>query len=387
MRVAQIIDELRASGGAERLQLTLAEALEKEEAELTVLTLHENDPESEQALRARGVRVVPLPSRRFGSARRALRLVRFLRDHEIDVLHTHLVRSTILGGIAGSLTRIPVVTTLHNTRQSVRLSPLLRALETWVLRHLVERVIAVGWETASAQSERLRGVEIDVIPNAVSGCEPLGHAEREKVRRELGIAPESLLVISVGRLHPQKAFSDMLRAFAATAARCPNAELRIVGGGRLEHELQTELDALGLGGRVALLGLRRDVPRLLAASDVYFSSAIWEGLPVAILEAMAAGLPIVATRVGDVPHVVTPASGALVEASDVEGLARELCRVLEDPILRRQQSQAALEASELFSYGPWGNRLLDLYAELTPGATRPPSSASPELIDEDPRCA
>jgi glycosyltransferase involved in cell wall biosynthesis len=383
MRVVQIIDELRASGGAERLQLTLAEALETSDVELTVLTLHDNDPEFEQALRDRGAHVASFPASRFGSARRAFRLARFLRSEHIDVLHTHLVRSTILGGIAGSLAGIPIVTTLHNTRHSLRLPRSLRVAETWVLKHLVDRVIAVGWETASAHAERLRDHEIDVIPNAVSPGEPQSPEEREKVRRELDVAPESLLVVSVGRLHPQKGFSDMLRAFAATAARFPNAELRIVGRGRLQRTLQAEIDALDLGGRVALLGLRRDVPRLLAASDVYLSTSIWEGLPVAILEAMAAGLPIVATRVGDVPHVVTGDAGTLVEASDVEGVSRALSGVLEDPELRRLRSQAALErVSEHFSRRAWGKRLLELYTQLQSSAALRPDRSSAESVDE-----
>ena len=116
MRIAQIIDALQVSGGAERLQLLFAETVAHSDVELTIITLRHNDPEMVDALERLGVRVVSFPSRRFLSPARAVALLRFLRRESFDVVHTHLVRSTVLGVLAGRAAAIPTVATLHNTR-------------------------------------------------------------------------------------------------------------------------------------------------------------------------------------------------------------------------------------------------------------------------------
>ena len=211
MRVAQVIDSLRMSGGAERLQLLFAKAVAGSDVALTVITLRGSDPGMVSALEALGARVVSFPAGSFLSPARALRFTRFLRRESFDVIHTHLVRATVLGILAGRVAAIPTVATLHNTRRNSRLPDSLRVAEDLVLRHAADRVTAVGWETARVHRERLRGRRIDVIPNAVdAGC-TLSDVERTRIRRELGVGPDELLVMAVGRLHPQKAFSDLLQ--------------------------------------------------------------------------------------------------------------------------------------------------------------------------------
>jgi glycosyltransferase involved in cell wall biosynthesis len=365
MRVAQIIDGLRPAGGAERLQRSFAEAVRGQDIELTVVTLHQDDIEAERELEALGAKVVNFTARRFASARRALALQRFLKEERFDVLHAHLVRSTILGSLAARTVGMPMVATIHNTQRSNRLPRALDRAEAFALRHLTDRVIAVGWETARVHGGRLGGRAIEVIPNAVPLCEPLCPAERRKLRCELGVAGSTPLLVTVGRLHPQKAFPDLLRALVLLRDRGVEFQLRIAGAGRLEAELRREIKQLGLDGQVALLGLRRDVPRLLGASDVYVSSSSWEGLPVATLEAMAAGLPVVATAVGDVPQLVTADTGELVAPGDPDGLASSILRLIEDPGLRARQGAAARRrVAEHFGSDAWAHRILDLYREL-----------------------
>lgn len=365
MRIAQIIDALQMSGGAERLQLLFAETVADAGVELTVITLRRNDPEMVAALEALGVRVVSFPSRRFLSPARAVALLRFLRRESFDVVHTHLVRSTVLGVLAGRAAAIPTVATVHNTRPNRRLPEVLRTADDLVLRHAADRVVAVGWETARVQRARLRGRRVDVIPNGVDeGC-TLTPAEREQVRSELGIERDELLVIAVGRLVPDKAFSDLLAAIEIVAAQGHRAQLRIAGRGPLEKALNAEIAARQLESRVRLLGLRRDVDRLLAASDVYASSAASEGLSIAALEAMAAGLPVVATRVGDMPRIVDGASGVLVPPGRPEELAHALIRVLSDADLRRAMGEVGRHRARLqHGVKAWSRQLLALYDEL-----------------------
>jgi glycosyltransferase involved in cell wall biosynthesis len=154
--------------------------------------------------------------------------------------------------------------------------------------------------------------------------------------------------------------------------------------GPLEGRLREEIEQRGLESRVALLGLRCDVPRLLAASDVYASSAAWEGLPVATLEAMAAGLPVVATAVGDDPRIIDAESGTLVAPGRPEELARALATVLSDPALRRAQGEAA-RCHVVLPPGArsWSRQLLSLYEEVL--GRRP--AAGPLETGEERPCA
>lgn len=387
MRVAQVIDALRVPGGAERLQLVFAEAVAGAEldVDLSVITLRRSDPEMVRALEALGVRVVAFPAAAFASPQRALRLLRFLRSEPFDVVHTHLVRATVLGVAAARAAGTPSVATLHNTRRNRRLPDSLRWAEDRILRHVADRVVAVGWETAAVHRERLGHREIEVIPNAVPAPSPCAAEERAALRAELGVGSGELLVIAVGRLHPQKAFPDLLQAIEIAGMDGHPVQLRIAGAGPLEGALRREIAQRGLGGRVRLLGLRRDVPRLLAAADVYASSAAWEGLPVATLEAMAAGLPIVATAVGDVPRVVDRSAGILVPPGRPDELARALSKVLSDASLRRALGEAARRHVSLHHGAEaWSRRLLALYAELCGRAG--PSSTAPAHLPEGRPC-
>jgi glycosyltransferase involved in cell wall biosynthesis len=380
-----MIDRVHVSGGAERLQHTLAEALDPRAVELTVITLREGLPESEAALRDRGVRIVNFPADRFADLRRARALLDFIRAECFDLLHAHLVRSTILAGLAGRSTGTPVVATLHNTERRSGVGPALRIAERWVLRRATDRVIAVGWETASAHRGALGARAIDVIPNAVGEPPLLSAGERAEARRELGVPHGAPLLIAVGRIVPQKAFTDLLRAFAQLPTQEPAPQLRIVGRGRLEVRVAREIERLGLGARARLLGLRSDVPRLLAASDLYASSSHWEGLPVAMLEAMAAGLPVVATKVGDVPRVVDASCGVLVAPRDPAALAFAISGLVGDP-LRREQLGACGRARVRANFGTraWAERHMALYAEVV--RTRP-SYLNLPAQEEATRCA
>jgi glycosyltransferase involved in cell wall biosynthesis len=365
MRVAQLIDALRPAGGAEKLQLNFAEAIQGRAVELSILTLGENDPGVVAQMRAMGVDVREFSSSSFLDPVRALRLVRHVREEGFDILHTHLVRSTLLGGLAGRLCDVPVVSTIHNTKHNRKLSKILRWAEGRMLRTGVDRVIAVGWQTAEVHAERLHPRSIDVIPNAVPRFEDACRGERESIRRTLGASDHETVLVSVGRLHPQKGYTDLIEAFRRLLDRCGNLRLWIVGCGTLETELRRAVADPALEGRVQLLGLREDVPRVLAASDLYVSSARWEGLPVSILEAMSAGLPVVATRVGDVPRIVDDRNGWLVPAGEPAALAACLEEALSDPErLEARGREGERRSLDEFGLETWADRILDLYDQV-----------------------
>jgi glycosyltransferase involved in cell wall biosynthesis len=156
----------------------------------------------------------------------------------------------------------------------------------------------------------------------------------------------------------------------------PTARLCIVGEGREREALERRVAELGLEHVVSLLGLRRDVERILASSDVYASASSYEGLPLATLEAMHAGLPVVATDVGDVAHVVTQDTGRVVMSGDRGGLAREIAALVDDESLRARLGCAGrLRATERFGTAQWAERHRQIYAELA-GARRPGEASS-----------
>ena len=366
--IAQMIDGLRF-GGAEQLILTFARALQRRNVKLTVITLKRDEPQMQQELQAMGVRVKPFHSRKLVEPDRFRKLWQFKRRERFDVIHTHLTMSNILGATVGRLSGIPVVTSLHNTRTRSQSHMYHGRLEEWLLKYSVQRVVAVGWSVAEVYQERLSPKPIVVIPNAVPSPPVLSNESREDLRSSLSIGPENTLLIAVGRLEAQKAFDDLLIAFAELQETQPQTRLIIAGQGPDQTVLGDQIQELDLTGEAQLLGLRDDVPALLAASDIFVSSSHWEGLPLATLEALMAGLPVVVTAVGDVPRVVTDESGILVPPGQPKQLAAALRRVVVDDDLRRSLGQSAQRtANESFEVEAWVDKILALYGELIPAS-------------------
>jgi glycosyltransferase involved in cell wall biosynthesis len=202
-----------------------------------------------------------------------------------------------------------------------------------------------------------------------SGIEIEGYRDvaltRAEARRRIGVPEDAFVIGTVGRLSPQKAPLDLLAAFERVAAARPETHLVFVGDGPLRGEVEARAAAAGLTHRVHLLGLRRDVADLQRAFDVFALASRWEGLPRVFPQAMAAGLPIVATRVAGAPDAIVPGeTGWLVEVGDTEGLAARLRALAEDPALARHMGQAGLARVEEFSARRMVDQLAELYAEL-----------------------
>ncbi len=369
MRVLQIIDSLRI-GGAQKLLVTFGQEARARGVETTVITLNDDVTAQPVAreLEGLGVRVQIFPGRGLLDPARIFRLTGFVRSGGFDVIQTHLTYANILGALAGRLAGVPVINTLHSVGQDSRHQNALRdGMENWVMRHLAARVVAVGYKIAEVHQPRLKRFDVEVIPNAVPVPTLPSMVERMKVRGELTGDASRMLIISVGRLSPPKGFSDLLRAFALVQPAYPHTTLMIVGDGVLCADLAEETRELGLEGSVLLPGARDDVGRLLAASDLYVSSSHWEGLPLGVLEAMMAGLPVACTDVGDLPQVVVQnETGLIVPAHQPEQLAAVMRRLMEDAPLRVRMGKAArLRAQQVYSPEVWFDRMLALFAEVT----------------------
>jgi glycosyltransferase involved in cell wall biosynthesis len=315
------------------------------------------------AAEAAGARFVPLQSvRRPISPWRDLaglfELYRLLRRERPDILHASSSKAGVLGRLAGFLAGVPIrIFTVHGwafaaysgtTGRLYRWADrLVRPLTTTTIC-VSERELAAGLAAGTCAADRTV-----VIPNAVD----VAGAPRSQA-----VARERPLILAVGRLKGPKDFPTLVRALGKLTPGSFDA--LIVGDGPDRGRLEEEIAALGLQGRVRLTGERRDVPELLARADVFVLSSASEGMPVSVLEAMAAGLPIVASRVGGVPEQIADSeTGLLVEPGDPDELAASLMRLIQDPDLRRSLGAAArARAEQAFDLEPFRRAHVELYS-------------------------
>ena len=311
-----------------------------------------------------GARVVIFPFAKLYDPRAVPTIAEFFRQENIDVVQTHLSHANIYGCMAGKIAKIPSIATLHNTkaRSNGRLG-IRESVERYCLRNGATRVIAVGQNVANAFSSVVANSRIDIIPNAVTSGVEITESERNSIRIELSGDIHRPILIAVGRLTEQKGYSNMLNAFAKVVKRHPKVALMIVGSGSLESELKQQAASLGLENNVYFTGSRSDVPRLLASSDIFLNTSLWEGLSIAMLEAMAAGLPVVATKVGDAEKLLSSGCGLLVNERDEQEFADNVIRLLNNPQERVAMGKSAQHFVEAnYSARAWFEKLLETYA-------------------------
>lgn len=313
-------------------------------------------------------RVLPM-SRSFLDVRVLAPLVRHLRRERPDVLHCHLVRANLYGPMAARLAGIPaVICTFRGIDAYVTSSGLLpaairlveRLTSTWVSRYVAVSETA---RQAIIKHLHLSPGKIVTILNAVD-LSPFAPVRRDRpgFRAALGLPPEAVVLGSVGRLSPLKNYANLIRWLADLAPIFPQAHLLLVGDGPERPALETLIRDLGLTPRVHLLGHREDVPELLPLMDVFALPSLSEGLPRAVMEAMAAGLPcVVMDAGGNSEAVVEGQTGYVAPLEDGVKFTEGLTRLLEDEGLRKKLGTAGKKrAFALFN----PKRLAAQYEEL-----------------------
>ena len=273
------------------------------------------------------------------------KLIRTARRHRVQLIHTHLLGSAVYGALVGLVTRTAVIAVLHGPTD-LRSLGRLASLKRWLLTHACSAVVAVSSSTREALvAFGLRPEAITLICNGVDTDRySPGHAQ--DLRVELGLQPGELLIGAVGNIRAPKSYDVLLKAAALVVNRVPRCRFAIIGEGD-----QTAMQPLlqlcassGLEEHCHFLGFRKSTPELYRNFDVFVSSSRSEGLSLAFLEAMASGLPVVATRSGGPQEVVEPdVSGVLVPVEDPAALANGLQRTLEDSQLRARLGVAARE--------------------------------------------
>ncbi len=338
-------------GGAERELVQLASGLARQGWPVEVVSLLPAGGLAPE-LEAAGVPVTGLGMARGRPSLRALvRLAGHLRRRRPAVLHGFMVHANLLARLVRLLAPVPVViSTAQNTREGGR-------LRSWLIRltdplcDLTTQVSRAGFERYRDQG-LARPEKLLLVPNSVD-LDRLRVPEtaRAEVRAELA-AGERFVWLAVGRLEAQKDYPNLLRAVARLAGEGRDFAVWVAGQGPEAGALAAQAEAAGLRGRVTWLGLRPDVPRLLAAADGFAMSSAWEGTPLALLEALAAGLPAVATAVGGCPEVLAEAEpGSLVPPGDPQALAAAMAALMDLPAGARRDRGEAGRAGVGARYG------------------------------------
>lgn len=375
-RVLWLIDSL-AMGGAERLVPVFARNLDANNFHLHVACLKviEGNPVAAE-LEASHVPLTVLHARNLRDAAAFRRLLRLVREHEIDVIHTHLTYSDVWGRLAGWWTRRAVVSTLHVqsylTAQGVgrERGRAVERVATFVRRRFGQTVIAVS--EALRRRHVARGfppARIITVHNGIelSKFELPRHFSRAGGRAQLGIPADAPLAITVAVLREGKGHELLIASAKRVWKQMPEAHFLIVGAGALEETLRRQAAESGAGGRIIFTGLRADVVELLALSDLFvLPSSEFDALPTAIIEAMASRLPVVASDAGGAAEIVQDGeTGWLVKPLDAARLAEAIVKLLGDKELARRmglRGRARVESE--FSAPVWVRKIQDLYVSL-----------------------
>jgi glycosyltransferase involved in cell wall biosynthesis len=333
---------------------------------------------------ASGADVRFLPRRPIARLRELRRIV---AEESPDLIHTTILASNLVGRLASIGTRVKVLTSLVNTpyapirKQDPRVRPMalaaVRMVDIATARRLTDHFHAIT-EAVKSWAVADMGIDPSLITVVHRGRDPdrlgeTGPERKRAARRALGLKDDDQVVLTVGRQEFQKGQRYLLEAVAALAPSRPHLRLLMAGRrGASSPELDRLLAAPELAGRVHVLGHREDVPDLLAASDLFAFPSLFEGLGGSVLEAMALGLPIVASDLPAVREIVEEGTNALlVPVEDKDELAEAIDRILQDPSLARDFGRRSREIFlERFTSTRSTEAMIDLYRQLTNGSTR-----------------
>ncbi len=303
------------------------------------------------------------------------RLLAFLRQRRPEIVHTHSSKAGILGRWAAFLAGVPVIV---HTIHGFGITPEQGGARRWIFRSLESATSAVTTRFLAVSKSNLEeGVATGLFPRGRATLMRSGvdlasfrnGASAGDLRGVLGIPAGAPVAGMVACLKPQKAPLDFVAVAERVARRVADAHFLLVGDGELRPRVQEAVAQSGLGGRFHLLGWRRDIPSILKNLSVLVLTSLWEGLPRVVPEAMAAGLPVVATRVDGTPEVVREGeTGYLAEPHDVEALADRVAALLADPALARRMGERAREEVGDFDIDAMVRKQESLYQQLLGGA-------------------
>jgi L-malate glycosyltransferase len=370
VRVGFVVHAMHVAGA----EVLVAETIRRLGSRIdpTVLCLDAVGPLGEALVRE-GVQVHAVnrrPGIDLGVVRRLARLVRARR---LQVLHAHQYTPFFYGALAARLASLStrVIFTEHGRHYPDVVSRKRRLANRLILSRLADRVTGVCEFSAAGLADRdgFDRSEIEIIGNGIDAARYERRCDRAGAKAALGLSTVRRHVVSIARLHPVKDHATLLRAFAGVAAQLDDVDLLLVGDGPLRGALEHEVGRMDLGSRVAFLGVRDDVPDILAASDVFVLPSLCEAASITLLEAMASGVPIVATDVGGTPEILRrDVDGVLTPRSDASAMAAAVARFLESPDEAAEMARrAAARVRTTYRLDETIDRYLSMYRTLAGG--------------------
>ena len=323
-----------------------------------------------EELRAEGVDLVCFgrkPGRDWGVSRKIARAV---RDRGIEVIHAHQYTPFFYSALAKPLCafRPKVILTEHGRHYPDRVSPLRRAINRLVLDRLADAVTACCRFSAEGltKTDGFAGARVAIIENGIEVENYGPPADRALAKEDAGLEPDQRYLIHVARHHPVKDQPTLVRGFARAAADLPDVDLLMVGDGPLRPDLEALARALRVSQRVNFLGVRTDIPDLMRAADAFALTSLSEAASLTLLEALASGLPAVATAVGGNPEIVRhEKEGLLFPRGDVSGCADAIRRLFRDAELSARLGAAGrARAVERYQLGRTVEEYYGLYCRL-----------------------
>jgi glycosyltransferase involved in cell wall biosynthesis len=298
--------------------------------------------------------ITPLPVRwsRYKPFFKAARdVVKIVKDYGIDIVHTHAYYGDAVGAIAGHMVPVKTVATIYVWTSKYELHRQIMQFMDWVAIQFMDMVTGHCADTARhTYVIGKRASEIPVLlPGYPDAKAPVSAAERRKLREAAGIREDEIVMVNVARIAPEKAQDQLIRSFKIVHDKHPNTKLWISGVGLdwLEKDLRALRSELGLESSVEFLGFTKNVWEMLNTADFMVHASHAEGVPAAILEGMAAGMPIVASAVNGIPEVIASGrSGLLVDENDVTGFAKSVIDLIEDRAWASRMGRAARQSIE-----------------------------------------
>lgn len=350
-------------GGAQKQLLELVRFLDKERFNLFLFTAQEGLLVEEAA----GIKGLTL--KKSKSLERSINPLKdivafweifwFIKSKRISVVHTHSSKAGILGRLAAELAGVKyILHTVHgwpfHQHQDRFRKNLFLCLERFATKFTDIIAVVSDWDKEKGLQNRV-GVASSYrrIYYGIDYGNFTRRGSQEKIKQGLGLLPEDLVISNISCFKPQKAIADFVRVAHLICQRIPQAKFILIGDGVLRRKIEKLIRQLKLEKQVILFGWRRDIPQILSATDVYLLTSLWEGLPISVLEALAAACPVIATDTGGVREIIKEGeNGFLVSPGDVEKIAQRLMILLQDSRLRKDMGQRARDSLSRNFYLP-----------------------------------
>ncbi len=324
-------------GGAEKQLLNLASNLDKEKYEICV-GYFEGKGELRKEFQRNGIKTKKFRFKGLWDISIWYDLYQDMKANKYDIVHTHGFKADLWGAITARLSGVPIViSTVHNQEQYLK-NPIIKLLEKWIISSLDDIVIAIsdGVKRFLINTSGIPEKKIERIYYGINTSD-INIDKDKDIRQEFGIDKETLLVGCIGRLVKQKGHRYLIQAVKKVIEKNPKTKFFIIGRGKLEKNLKNMVKSSNLDSSVIFTGFREDVYSLIDKLDLIVMPSLWEGLGVALLEALALGKPIVAAAVGGIPEVIRDKeTGVLVAAKDAEALAKAIIKLLQEPALAKE---------------------------------------------------